>query len=323
MKNDIRTVLLLLCTVSVVLSRELLQKANDYYHANIFTRAVKTYYRALQAGENPALVYFNLGNAYYQIDSIAKAIVCYQSSIEEAPEFFRAYLNLGILYYNLDDMASAIATLERADALEPDNVQVMLILASAYKNLHEYSVAVPLLERVLELDPKNGDCYFLLYEINRRIGDLHEAKQWLERYPGNGRRIADKYQLLGELAEETGDMSEAGYYYNQLITIAPERKWAYYQLIRILSAGGNVLTALQKADLALERYNDFGELALLAGNIAFEHKYFTKAKKYYMSAYRTGRGSGLVGLQNLIRYYSSLGDEKSVSEINACIVAGK
>lgn len=318
-----KILLIILCIISIAYCENYLPKANEYYQNNEYKKAIKTYHRALENDENPTLVYFNLGNAYYQVDNPAKAIVCYQTSIEEAPEFFRAYLNLGILYYNLDDMAGAAATLEQAGMLEPENTQVMLILASVYKNLNEYSLAVPLLEKILDIDPKTGDCYFLLYEINRKIGDLTEARTWLEKYPKEGKRTPDTYQLLGELAEETGNLSEAAFYYSQLISIAPERKWIHYQLVRVMYSDGNILTALQQADFALEHFQGFSELALLAGNISFEGKFYRKAEKFYLKAYSTGNAGGLVGLQNLLQLYKMQGDDVSASHINNLIIASK
>lgn len=317
----IRVISLIIIYSFQIFGQDLLHKANEYYQNNKFNRAIKIYYQALEKGENPALVYFNLANTYYQLDSIAKAIVCYQTSIYEAPEFFRAYLNLGILYYNLDDIAGTAAILEQAYALEPDNTHAMLILACAYKNLNEYSVAVTLLEKVLEKDPKMDECYFLLYEINHQIGDLIEAKMWLERYPEDSKRTADKYQLLGELAEETGNLTEAAFHYNHLISIVPEQKWAHYQLVKVMYSNGNVLTALQQAEWALERFKDFGDLALLAGNISFETKFYRKAEKFFTHAYKIGNAGGLVGLQNLLRLYKIQGDNENAAHINEIIVS--
>lgn len=310
-----KTLILPLLCVSCLYAESLLQKANDFYQNNDYNNAIKTYYKALEKGENPALVYFNLANTYYQTDSVAKAIVYYQLSIGEAPEFFRAYLNLGILYYNLNDMAGAISTLEQARLLEKENDQLLLILASAYKNVNEYSVAVLLLEQIIEKNPGIDECYFLLFEINRIIGDKTEAKYWLEKYPEEGKRVADKYQLLAELSEELGNKSEAIFYYNQLIGISPKRKWAYYQLVKLTYLNGNILTALQEAERALNLFNEFGDLSLFAGNAAYENKIFRKAEKFYLKAYKTGNAGGLIGLQNLLKHYRMENDYESASRI--------
>ncbi len=321
--NIWKIIILLLVVYVGVSSQELLRKANDYYINNEYDKAIQTYKKAIKNGENPTLAYFNLGNTYYQIDSISKAIVCYQSSITEAPEFFRAYLNLGILYYNLDDMGSAIAILKQAQNLEPGNMQVMLTLASSYNNVQEYSLAIPLLEKIIETDNKNDDCYFLLYEIYHKIGDMIGAKNWLEQYPDDKKRSADKYQLLGELAEENEDISEAIYYYNRIISISPKRKWAYFNLIRVIQESGNTLSALQQAEMALNIFEDFSDMALLAGNIAFESKYYKKAEKFYTHAYKSGNAGGLVGLQNLIQLYKIHDEQENEANINAIIISKK
>ncbi len=313
-------IIVLLMTLSALHGQNYLVKANEYYQAGKVKKAIKTYYQALDNNENPALVYFNLGNAYFQLDSMSRAIINYQLSIEEAPEFFRAYLNLGILYYNLDDMASAASTLEQAYALDPKNTQLMLILASVYSNLDEFSLAIPLLEKTLDIDPKMDDCYFLLYEINRKIGDPGEAKTWLERYPKNGKRLTDVYQLLGELSEEAGNLSEAALYYSKLIAVAPDRRWPHYQLVRIMYLSGTILSAIQQAQWALERFGDFSELALLAGNIAYENRLFGRAEKFYTQAYSHGNAGGLVGLQNLLQHYKIQQDEKNISHITDLII---
>ncbi len=323
MRKAILLSMVLCLSLSNIFGQALLHKANKYYKNGEFQKAIKAYRQAIKRGENPALAYFNIGNTYYQLDSSAKAIVSYQASIEEAPEFFRARLNLGILYYNLDDMAAAAATLEAASALEPENTQALLILASTYTNLEEYSLAVPILEDILEKEPSSDQCYFLLYEINHIIGDHVEAKQWLEQYPKNGNRVADTYQLLGELAEEEENIEQAVFYYNQLITSAPKRKWTHYQLVRVLHAGGNTLTALQQTETALEKFSDFSDLALLAGNIAFEEKYFRQAEKFYDKAYSLGNAGGLVGLQNLLQHYTMMSDNENAAHINDLIVLVK
>ncbi|MCP4647028.1 MAG: tetratricopeptide repeat protein, partial [bacterium] len=188
--------------------------------------------------------------------------------------------------------------------MEPENIQAQLILASTYTNLEEYSLAVPILEDILEKEPSNDQCYFLLYEINHIIGDLDEARRWLELYPKSGKRIADTYQLLGELAEEEENIEQAVFYYNQLIASAPTRKWTHFQLVRVLHADGNVLTALQQAETALEQFKEFSDLALLAGNIAFGDKFFRQAERFYHKAYTLGNAGGLVGLQNLLEHYT-------------------
>ena len=149
------------------------------------------------------------------------------------------------------------------------------------------------------------------------------AQKWLDRYPDMGKRAADKYQLLGELAEENNNISGAIYYYNRIISIAPKRKWAYFNLVRVIQKDGNILSALQQANMALLIFNNFSDLALLAGNIAFEGKYYKKAERFYTQAYKAGNAGGLVGLQNILQLYKSFDELDDADRVSSIIVSSK
>jgi tetratricopeptide (TPR) repeat protein len=180
----------------------------------------------------------------------------------------------------------------------------------------------PLLEQVLETDSTQSDVYFLLYDINRELGDTHEARRWLERYPDGGARAADKYQLLGELAETNEESDRAALYYRQLIDIAPGRRWGHYRLVESLFHRGNPLSAVQQAQQSLQRFPAFAELALMAGNRAFEERMLRKAEHFYAAAYRSGSAGGVVGLQNLKRVYEEQGDARGQGRVVQALLAG-
>lgn len=302
---------------------DVLQEANDLYAQGKYAPAARMYHRALEEGANPALAYFNLANACYQMDSLTSAIVYYQAALQEAPRFFRGHLNLGILYYTLEDYPAAIAALTRARSLEPQNTQVMLIMALCYRNLGERSYAVPLLETVLARDSTVDDCYFILADINQEIGDIPQALDILRRYPESGPRAADKHQTLGELYEQRDNCEKATYHYRQVVSAAPQRKWAFYKLVLTTEKCGGALLALETAAKALQRFDTFPQLALLAGNVAFENAYYREAGALYLEAYRQGEADGLVGLENVIKHYESAHNEARAQELRRRILAQK
>jgi tetratricopeptide (TPR) repeat protein len=288
-------------------------QANDLYRRGRFTAALIQYEKALKEGGSPALVFFNMGNAYYQLEKPDMAIGCYQSAVLESPDFFAAYLNLGILYHAQEDWPSAAVIMEQARVMEPNNKDVLLILSVAYKNLQAWARAVECLTRALETDSSLVDCYFLLYDIHQELGDRREARRYLNNYPDDARRADEKYRLLGNMAENNGNLDKAAFYYGRQARMAPENRWARYKLVEVIFNSGKALLALETAKEALQDFNDFGELALLAGNIAFKSEYWPDAVSFYAKAHRLGEARGLVGLQNMrkmnkatqsINYYS-------------------
>jgi len=316
MKKTVFILFVIVCSVVAQSVGSFLEKGNEEYGAGNFNAAVKNYYKAIDLGENPTLAYFNLGNAYYQMDSTSKAIVNYRSAILESPEFYRGYVNLGILYYNLRDLAAAISVLEQARRLQDEDPQVQLVLSACYRELVEFGAGSVFAEKALKNNSKLHDAYFLLSDIAQQTGDLHEAREWLNYYPDNGNRVVDKYQMLAELTETIAGPDSSTWYYYQLVDIDSDNKWSWYRLARNLEATGNDLTALRQAEIALQKFPDFGSLAMLAANIAFQKNILNKAEKYYTVAVNNGSSSGLVGLQNLQKMYTAYGETEALQRVN-------
>jgi tetratricopeptide (TPR) repeat protein len=276
-------------------------RGNELYGKGNFAEAAVFYKVSIKEGASASLAYFNMGNCYYQINMIPKAIGCYQEAIDEAPGFFTAYLNLGILYQIQEDWPSTIATLEIADALEPDNKQVVLILAIAYRNLKAYAPAVKCIERAIELDSTQSDCFFLLFDIYQELEDFSAAAKSLDRYPDGGMRAGEKYHLLAGIAEVRGEFEKSAFLYRKEIDLAPDNRLARYNFVNALNKCGHGLLALETAREALRQFDDYADVAILAGTIAFERSDTREAGRFYQKAYSLGDARGLIGLQNVAK----------------------
>jgi tetratricopeptide (TPR) repeat protein len=274
---------------------------NDSYARGDWAGAAARYKESLREGASPSLAYFNMGNCFYQMNLIPKAIGCYRQAVSDAPGFFSAYLNLGVLYQTREDWPSAVAALEIADALSPDDKQVVLILAVAYRNLGAYAQALRSIDRALALDSTLIDCYFVLFDIYQELDDGAAGVAWLDRYPDTGKRAAEKYRLLAGIAELRGETERAAFLYRKEIELAPESGSAYYNLVNALDKSGHGLLALETAREALQKFGDYTDLAILAGNIAFTRNCPRDAAEFYQKAYSRGDARGLVGLRNLHR----------------------
>ncbi len=304
----LRYLSLLCCAWCVAAANaDALDDANERYREGAYAEAIRTYRVALTEGANPAVVWYNLGNSYYQLDSLAEAAVCYETALLEAPDFCKAYLNLGVLHYNAGDPAASIASLERAAECDSANSRVLLVLAASYRQLEAWGAAVPPLERVVESAPYRAEPRFMLFDIYRVLGEYDTARAWLDGVPDTSTHAAEKYRLLGELAEEAYGPKEAAYYFGRLVDIDPQRRWAWFRLCRALFEQDAVLSGLDMARDALGRFDDFAELALLAGNKAFEHGYLRRAEEFYRQAFRLGSPGAVVGIQNLIKAYEQEG----------------
>jgi hypothetical protein len=62
---------------------------------------------------------------------------------------------------------------------------------------------------------------------------------------------------------------------------------------------GNIMVALDNAKQGVERFPKFAEIALLAGNIAFNAEKYYEAEIYYRLAKENGSVQAIAGLENV------------------------
>jgi tetratricopeptide (TPR) repeat protein len=277
----------------------LLEEANAMYNAGKMAEAVKLYKKAAIEGENPALCYFNAANALFQTDSLARALVYYKACTNVAPDFFKAYLNLAVVYYSLNDMGNCIAIMRHGLELSPGHQKGMLILAAAYRSAGAIAQSIAVFEDLARAYPDMEEPYIALGQMYRDLEDPELAAKWLMAYPATGKNLAYVSMELTDVFESTGDLMRAAYYLEQAYSIDNSKKWALCRLAQLQQKMGNDLVALETAREGMERFTDFPDIALVAGNIAFSHGWFGEAERCFSSAAKHGSAQAVIGLGNV------------------------
>ena len=286
-----------------------MEKAGNAYADGEYTKSIALYQKAVKSGENPTLAYFNIGNAYFQMDKVSESIVYYRLCVSTAPSFFRGYLNLGIAYYNVEAYSEAIATLKRALQLKPDEKTSLDVLAASYRAMNALDKAGALYEYIVEKFPDNNDAYVALGEIYVELGDNKMAEQWLLRYPVEGGNLYYTYLLLADIYEATDKLDRSLFYLQQAFKLKESNKWLYYRIVQLIKKMGSDFVVLEETDKGLRYFPDFHELAVFAGNVAFEMEAYDRAERYYRLASEKGSASALIGLEN-VRIMLSGGEEE-------------
>lgn len=299
MNSIYKTSLTLITLLNPILGGTLLDKANLLYNSGKLHESIKVYKQAAQAGDNPALCYVNAANAYYQLDSLPQAAVLYKSCIMLAPLYAKAYLNLAVVYYTLNDMAECISSARRFCELEKDNQKGRLILAYAYRSVGDLSNAVITFEDLIQDYPQMEESYIALAEIYKELGDLDESIRWLSSYPQSGKNIERVYSMLAELNEQKGDLAKTLFNLQQVFSINNSNRWCLYKIVSIQEKMGNDLVAYETALDGMSRFPDFSDIAVLAGNLAFNRHRLEDAERCYTAANKLGNASALVGLENV------------------------
>ena len=263
------------------------------------SEAVGLYKKAVKAGENPTLCYFNLANAYFQLDSLPQSIVYYRAAVDGAPDFFRGHLNLAIAYYSLEDIGNCIASVSRALELEPDDKKALLIRAASYRKVSAWPEAIASFEQLVQVDEGNGDAYIALGEMYRDLGDFEMALKWLGKYPENGANLLYVTMMLADLFEHEDNSEKTLYYLRRARELDPDNRWLVYRICQLHDKMGNRRVAYEEAKNGLIRFSDFGDLVLFAGNCAFRLDLLNEAGHFYSLARDAGYPGAIAGLENI------------------------
>lgn len=291
-------------TNSLANTKSYINIAQDEYEKGNYKKAINFYRLAIDNNENKTLSYFNMANASFQLDDIYKSIVYYRSAIKLAPDFFMAHQNLAIAYYTLNDMAKTISTITNALRLDPHNEKCHLLLGAAYREAGDINKAIFKFEQIIDKNIERFDLYIPLAEMYRKLDDNFTAISWLNKYPETEKDYVNALQLKADIYEDINKIDQACFYLKKVFDLSPNNKWALFRLSILQQRSGNINSALENAERGVSLFPDFRDMALLAGNCAFEQKKYGKAEYFYNKASKLGSAEAIIGLENIRLSYS-------------------
>ena len=298
-KNSLRGIGLLLFLGIVPLhAGPILDSANTLYSKGKLKECVALYKKALSLGENPVLCYFNCANAYFQLDSLSRALAFYRQCIYSAPDFVKARLNLAIIYYMLGDLGRCIAASKQTLRLDPDNQKMLVVLAAALEKAGAIPEAAVKYESIARRFPEMSETYLALGQLYRNLHDYETAIHWLGEYPQRGKNYSYVLLLIADIYDQAGDLPRSLFYLQKSFDI-DKRKNTFIRIVQIQKRMGNDFVALETAMDGMTLFPDYPELAIEAGNTAFNRGLLEKAEFCYSKAYALGSPSAVVGLENV------------------------
>jgi tetratricopeptide (TPR) repeat protein len=299
---------LALCT-SVLCAGPALDSANESYSRGDLAQAVAQYKHALLAGENPVLCYFNAANAYFQLDSLARALTFYRQCINIAPDFVKARLNLAIIYYMLGDLGRCIAASKETLRLDPENQKMQLVLAAALQKAGAIPEAAAQYEKIAGKYPEIVETYLALGEIYRNLKDYETAIQWLSDYPFTGQNYPYVLLLIADIYDQAEDLPRTLFYLQKSFNLDPKNKTTFFRIVQTQKRMGNDFVALETALEGMRLFPKYSDMAIEAGNIAFNRGKLEQAEFCYSKAYALGSPGAVVGLENvkIVRAQKALG----------------
>jgi predicted O-linked N-acetylglucosamine transferase (SPINDLY family) len=114
---------------------------NAYTGIGQFDEAIRSYQKAIQLDDGPAIFHNNLGVAYRDTGDLARAMDSFSEAVKRDPEFSDACANLGYALTSADRHAEGIAALKKALLLQPSNQIALRKLPQALIDTGEWPEA--------------------------------------------------------------------------------------------------------------------------------------------------------------------------------------
>ena len=88
--------------------QQFMMAGNEAYSKGDYATAIEAYNAVLDAGQQSADLYYNLGNAYYRQDELGLAILNYERALRLKPHFRDARQNLELTYSKTEDKIDSL-----------------------------------------------------------------------------------------------------------------------------------------------------------------------------------------------------------------------
>lgn len=258
-----KILLIFFVLISILYSKEsFLKKANDAFNSGEFNEAKSFYQRALLAGENKAIIYYNLGNLYVKETNMAKAAQSYLDAIDEAPYFTAPMMNLAKLAYSMGDYLYALKMFKRIGESEKLNAEIDLLIGLTYEALEVYDLALYHYRLAQKKTPSFTDAYRAESSLALRHNDLDSAL----------------YTLKEAFAENPSDA-----------VLLEEEGTVYRKQEKYIKASASYTAAYNRATNDSERYY----YMYLVGECMIEGGYFSVGIEYFKKAFEIKKTTSL------------------------------
>tara|TARA_R100001015_G_C4633038_1_gene197431 strand:+ start:3146 stop:4030 length:885 start_codon:yes stop_codon:yes gene_type:complete len=206
MRSTLILAFLILCQFSIYAQEEsindLLKQGMEYYDAEKFILAEKTYEKALSLETENFKAQMGLADSRHKQERYQEAIQDYNKAEKLSDTVADLYFKRGAAKIFIGEFKSAIKDFNHSEQLEPNNAQLYYYRGFCQSELERYNAAIEDYDKCIELDPDNGAAYYnrgaAISELGDFKGGLKDFETALEKDPNlNNGRINIALSKLG------------------------------------------------------------------------------------------------------------------------------
>lgn len=234
-------------------------------HDNAYSKAIESYTKALNAGENHVF-YGRRGEAYYRSEQYPKAVVDLTRAIELYPEEYEYYRWRSKSYLELGDVERALDDSDTARMLAPDDEYTKNQHARVISKLdrlgyeqaaqHNLDEALHYYDMALRSAPDNGGIYSRRASVYVDKGKYDAAKSDLREAIRLEPKTINHYKQMDWLLAREREWDQIISYWDQFIALDPNDSWAYYERGGAYFRKGDIERAVRNAKIAADMGNE-------------------------------------------------------------------
>jgi serine/threonine-protein kinase len=174
-------------------TEELLKQGAEYYDAEKYILAEKTYEKALSTAPENYKATMGLADSRHKQERYQEAIAGYDQAEKLNESDADLYFKRGAAKIFIGEFKSAINDFNTSEELRPDHAELFYYRGFANSELERYNAAINDYNRCIELEPDNGAAYYNRGAAIAELGDfeagLKDFEIALEKDPelNNGR----------------------------------------------------------------------------------------------------------------------------------------
>lgn len=279
---------------------DLMERANALYRDGRFKQAVLLYRKAEARGADPVATSFNIANSYYQMEKFPEAAAAYRKAVDySGGNFAPALFNMASVYFRLRLYPECVAAYHRALKLEPENVPGWLYLGEAYGKTGDRVGALRAIEKAYSYDKSDISIVYQLSEANIALNDFERAVAVIREGYAQHPDEVDFLVYLGDVFRLAKDFEQSAGAYREALGVRPDDVNTLYKLADVLVEDGKPFVAMDILDNVLQISQDFSDAAIFLGNLAYDAKFFDRAKYAYELAAKKGNAEAVYGFKNM------------------------
>jgi len=266
---------------------QIIQKAEQYYHAGQWQTAETLYDQILQIqpqNRNVLQFYHELGSTLSNQGKLTEAIACFQKVLAFNVADVEIQNNLGIALAKNDQLTEATVCFQKAITLQPNYVEAYYNLGLVLNRQEQFAKAITCYQKALVLNPHYAEAYNNLGNIYSKLKQFKEALVYYQKALIVKPDYAQAYNNIGVILQKQGNQTEAMAHFQKAISFNPNFLEAHNNLGIVLSEQEQFNPAISCFQTVLSLNPNYAEAYTSLGNAFRNRSQITQAINCYQRA---------------------------------------